>query len=151
GAFAVVVGHGCSPAPPKNSELGDYPDVSCGGDRDPAQCHRGSSGDAGESQPDGNPSSSDVRDARRNAGRGDDARTTEPDGGSGDDGGNTEPDDGGGGDDAGSSDGYTLVAQPATVAPGAPITVSWTAPPGEARPDDWIAYYLVGTPNTEHI
>jgi Galactose oxidase-like, Early set domain/Viral BACON domain len=45
---------------------------------------------------------------------------------------------------------YTLTASPSTVAPGGPLTVSWTAPSG--RPTtDWIGLYRVGDPNTSYL
>jgi Bacterial Ig domain len=46
---------------------------------------------------------------------------------------------------------YTVSAWPDSVNPGDLITVSWTTPPGGAQPLDWIAMYLVGTPNDAHI
>jgi hypothetical protein len=41
---------------------------------------------------------------------------------------------------------YTLAARPATVAPGGPITVTWTARPASSSLD-WIGLFLVGDPN----
>ncbi len=42
--------------------------------------------------------------------------------------------------------GYTLSASPSTVAPGASLSVSWTAPSG--RPStDWVGLYRIGAPN----
>jgi parallel beta-helix repeat protein len=44
---------------------------------------------------------------------------------------------------------YTLTASPDTVAPGQPVTASWTVTSGGTK--DWIGLYAVGAPNTNYL
>ncbi|HEX8267630.1 MAG TPA: BACON domain-containing carbohydrate-binding protein, partial [Pyrinomonadaceae bacterium] len=45
---------------------------------------------------------------------------------------------------------YTLTANPSVVTPGAPMTVSFTAPSGSSTVD-WVGLYAVGTANTQYL
>ena len=42
---------------------------------------------------------------------------------------------------------YTLTVSPTTVAPGASVTVSWTAPAADVLTNDWVGIYKVGDPS----
>jgi hypothetical protein len=45
---------------------------------------------------------------------------------------------------------FAVSAAPAAVAPGQAITVTWSAPSGQASPLDWVGLYAVGTPDLSY-